>query len=324
MKKTTLVVLLLAVGLGAAVWYFEFQREKSGEDTATGSKPLFSFKQEDIVALTLRRGGATLAIVRQEKGWRITQPLDSATDAGAVDSLLSSIASGRISRTFPVTPPGSPEVLKGFGLDAPGVALEIKLKSGAVHRLRLGAKDFTGGYVYALVDNAPDAALLPDDVLTNCDKPLLEFRDRRIAVFDEDNLARIRVRNAHGILVAEKSKEGKWLVAEPAAMKGKEVETAAMLSAMREARATDILDAPTPAERGRLARPAVQIELTAKDGARIRVDFADRPAEADAYVRSSLGPMLFKVARPVLDALNFKLTDVIKKEDLQKKEMPAR
>ncbi|MBI3662699.1 MAG: DUF4340 domain-containing protein [Acidobacteria bacterium] len=329
MRKSTLLVVLLAVSLGGAVWYFEFKREKPAEDAAAASKPLFSFKQEEVVALTVARGGVTLALEKRGSGWRITQPLDSSADAGTADALLSSIAFSRISRTFPVTPPGSPEALKGFGLDAPVVALTIKLKSGSEHRLRLGAKDFTGGYVYALVDNAHDAALLPDDVLANSDKPLLEFRDRRIVVFDEETLVRIRVKNAHGALMAAKNAEGKWLVSEPAAMKGKEVEPARMLSALREARASEILDAPRPADRARFARPAVQIELTAKDGAGTKLDFSAGAGEADAYVRSSIGPMLFKVPRPVMDALNLKPDDVIKKEEpkreeSRKEENPAR
>jgi hypothetical protein len=326
-RKSTLLLVLLAAALGGAVWYFEFKRAQPAEDAATASKPLFSFKQEDITALTLTRGSEALALEKRGEMWRLTQPLDAATDAGAVDTLLSSLAFGRINRTIAVAPPGSPETLKGYGLDAPAVTLEIKLKSGAAHRLRLGAKDFTGGNVYALVDSATDVSLVAEDVLTSASKPLLEFRDRRIAVFEEENLMRIHVKNEHGNLVAAKNAEGKWMVTEPAALKGKEVEIERIVNALRETRANEILDAPTQSDRARLARPAVEVALTAKDGSERKVEFSG--GKGEAHARSSIGPMLFKVSRTVVDALNFKFAEIVKKEEpkaeeIGKKENPAK
>lgn len=322
MKKSTLFVVLLAAVLGSVVWYFEFRREKPAEDSAAASKPLFSFQQDDIVGVTLRRSDQTIAFEKKEKDWRITRPLDSATDSAAVDALLSSIASARLSRTIDVSPPASPEKLKEFGLDAPAVTLFVKLKAGAEHRLRLGAKDFTGGYVYALTEAAAGVALLPDDILTNSDKPLLDFRDRRIAIFDQENIARLRVRNQHGALVAEKNAEGKWQVVSPVAKKGREVEASRILNALENARASEILDSPTPADRARLVRPAVEVELSTRGGHRIEVALSS--GKQEIFVRSSLGPMLFKTAQSILDSLNFKPEDIIKKEEPKKEELPAK
>jgi len=326
-KKSTLLLVLLAVALGVAVWYLEFKREKPAEDAATASKPLFNFKSEEVTMLTLTRSGETLRVERRGAAWRITQPVDAAADDGAVEGLLGSLSFARISKTIAVTPPGSADALKEFGLDAPVVTLEMKLKSGTAHRLRLGAKDFTGSNVYALVDSAPDVALLPADVLSSADKPVLEFRDRRIAVFDEENVVRMRVKNEHGTLVAAKNAEGKWIVSEPAAMKGREVETERMFNALREARAEGVLDSPTPAERARLVRPSVEIELAMKDGSATKVEFS--AGKGDVYARSDLGPMLFKVARTTVDTLNLKPADMVKKEEPKaeasgKKEIPAK
>jgi hypothetical protein len=326
-RKSTLLVVLLAAALGGGVWYFEFKREKPAEDAASTSKPIFTFKQEEVSALTLTRGGETLTLEKRGTAWRLTRPLDSTADERAVEALLGSLSFGRISKIIPVTPPESPEKLKAYGLDAPVVMLEIKLKSGVAHRLRLGAKDFMGSDVYAVVDSTHNVALLPGDVLTSADKPLLEFRDRRIILLDEEDLVRIRVKNEHGTLVAAKNAEGKWLVAEPGELKGKEVETDRVLNGLRQARAEAILDSPVPAERARLARPAIEVELSAKDGTAAKVDFSG--GKGDVLVRSSIGPALFKVARTVLDGLNFKPADVVKKEEPKpqetgKKDNPAK
>lgn len=327
MRKSTFFVVLLAVTLGGAVWYFEFKREKPAEDAAAESKPIFTYKQAEVSSLTITRGGETIVLEKRGNAWRMTQPVDSATDDGAVEGVLSSIGFGRVSKKIAVTPAGSADAFKAYGLDAPGVTLDIKLKSGATHKLRLGAKDFTGSSIYAFVDAAKDVALLSGDILSNVDKPALEFRDRRIAIFDEENLARIGLKNVHGSIAAEKNKEGKWIVSEPAKWKGKELETERIVNALRDAKAKAILDSPTTAERAKLARPAVVLELATKDGVASKVEFSG--GKGDVYARSSIGPMLFKVARTVVDGLNFKPEEIVKKDEAKaendvKKEAPTK
>jgi hypothetical protein len=321
-KKGTLLMVLLAAALGGAVWYFEFKRAKPPEESTTTSKPLFNFKQEEIFALTIMRGSETLALEKRGETWRLTQPLDSATDSSNVEALLGSLTYGRISRSLPVQPRGSADALKNYGLDVPGVTLEIWLKSGASHRLRLGAKDFTGSNVYALVDDAKDVALLPEDVLSNASRPVLEFRDRRVAVFEEENLTRLRVKNEHGTLVAAKTAEEKWTISEPASLKGKEADADRILSALRLLRADEILDSPKPADRARLAHPTIEVELTSKDGSTAKAEFSG--GKGDAYARSSAGPMLFRVPRSSVDSLNFKPADLAKKEEPKPEEAPKK
>jgi uncharacterized protein DUF4340 len=319
-RKSTVFVVLLAALLGGAVWYFEFKREKPAEDASKDAKPIFAFPQEEISEITITREGITTALEKRGSMWRMKQPVESATDSGAVEGVLSSISFGRVSKTIAIKPPGSSDALRSYGLDAPGVTLDIKLKSGATHKLWLGAKDFSGSSVYALVDNAPDVALLPADVLSNADKPALDFRDRHITVFEDEKLVRVKLQNEHGSIAAAKNAEGKWLAEEPAKAKGKEVDAERILNALREAQATAILDLPTPADRAKLAHPAVVVEFAAKAGTLIKVEFSG--GKGDAYARSSAGAMLFQVARAVVDGLNFKPEEIVKMEETKAKEIP--
>jgi hypothetical protein len=85
------------------------------------------------------------------------------------------------------------------------------------------------------------------------------------------------------------------------------------LNPLENARATEILDSPTPADRAKLAKPAVAVQLTDKGGKKIEVALAS--SKEQVLARSSLGPMLFKVAQSIFDTLSFKPEDVIKKEE---------
>lgn len=323
MKKSTLLMVVLAVAAGAAVWYFEFHRKPEEKPPAAGLA--FNFTRDEVTALQIHRGDDALTLERRGEGWRLTSPLDSATDASAVDAILNSLTAARVERRFPATS----EKLKEFGLDAPRVSLDMKLKSGASHRVVFGANDFSNSNTYVLLDDAKDVSFIAQDLLAAVDKPVLEFRDRRIAVFTEADLVRVRIRNKHTTLSAEK-KDDKWLVRDPAAKKDWELMTWRIFNTLESAKATEILDAPRPAIRARLAKPEVEAELTDKNGQTLRVVLATAGKD-ECYTSSSASPLVYKVELSTLESLNFKLDDVLRepekpKEELkeEKKEEPAK
>jgi hypothetical protein len=313
MKKSTLVWLLIAAAAVAAVWYFEFKREKPPEPSS--SQPAFAFKEEDVTALRIERratAGQTelITLERKAKDWRISQPLDAAPDPDAVSTLLFQLTSARFTRSFPA----SQENLNKFGFPKSALTLHVQLKSGATHRLEFAEKDFSGTSVYARRDSAGEIILLPAELLRAVDKPLLEFRDRRIAVFNEDEIARLRVKNQHVTLAAERNAEGKWLITEPATHKGKELLSTRVFLTLENARAEEILDALDAATRRRLAAPQVTVELFRKDGASLR--YAVAPAGKDfALFSSSATPLVFKIRSSQLDTLNFKPADVLREPE---------
>jgi hypothetical protein len=334
MKKSTLIFLLIAVAAGAAVWYFEFKREKPAE-TDTKTKPAFTFKEEDIAGAVITRSGEkgaeTIALEKRGASWWMTKPVDSAVDSSAMDSLVYRLTSARISKTLTV----EAAKLGEFGLASPKTALDVKLKSGAAHRVRFGDKDFTGSDVYAFLDDAREASVLNAELLAAVDKPLLEFRDRRVTTVKEDEIVRVRMKNKEQSLLAEKNEAGKWIVRQPAAHAGKELTATRILLTLENARADEIVDQPTSAQRSRLARPEVEIEVTAKDGKTTRyVAALESPAKpapkgqagetgedsGKALFGSSATPLLFKLPKSNLDTLNFKIADVVQEPPKEEKQ----
>jgi hypothetical protein len=263
----------------------------------------------------IQRGSESIGLQKTDSGWRLIRPLDSASDSTTVDALLRSLTSLRISRSMA----GAPERMQEFGLDAPKATLEIQLKDGKKHRLRLGAKDFSGLNVYAQIDDAADVAIVSQDLLNKAEKPVVEFRDRRIAVFDEAKLKRVRLKNKQFTLVAEKEAgdDGKWLVREPSAKKGWEFLTSRIFLGLENARAMDIIDAPQPQLRVRLAKPEIEIELSETDGKTHRIVFISSGKE-EFYALSNHSPLVFRIESQTWDAANSKLDDILREPEKPK------
>ncbi len=440
MKKSTLVLVLIALVLGGFVYYYEFKRAPAKEKSEDTSKPAFSFPATDIAALTLERAGQKISVEKHGDDWLITQPVETRADRSVLEGIATRLASARVSGTFPA----SADRLATYGLTSPQVTLEIKLKNGQQHRLQLGAKDFSSVSVYGIVDGAKDVALLPETLLTSTDRSLDDLRDRSVldlsawgvTSFDlknksgevsaakqpsgwriekprstaadvgeiesllaqvasakmtriesetatglakygldkpevvlrvhdlkgeersllvgrkvdddyyardtarplvfrinadlykklsdtlfalrdknvihlqRDQLTKVEIRNKNQTIVCQYGADNKWTLELPADKKGKEVQSWKFLDPLDNARAQEVLDAPSAVILGKLAKPAVEVILTDKSGKAAKISIS---AESDGvvYARSSVGWEVYKLNKQVLDDLSFKVTDIL-------------
>ncbi len=440
MKKSTLILVAVALSLGAFVYFYEMKSSGAREASSDTSKPAFVFPASDITSLTLERSDQKVSLEKQGGQWVITQPVETRADQSVVEGITDELASARISRTFPATA----DRLNAFGLAKPAVTVDFKLKDGAQHAVRLGTKDFSGSSVYGFVDQAKDVTLLPGTLLTSTDKPLDDLRDRSllglstwdIARFDlnnakgeiaatkqesnwriekprqvaadtdavnsllnqittakmtsvvsetatdlaryglakpqivfrardmkggehsllvgsktgddyyardssrplifripadvyqklgttlfdlrdkslvhinRDQLARIEVHNRYQTVICVQGADNKWTLEEPAAQKGKEVQSWKFLDPLENARAVEILDAPPAAIAARLEKPAVEVTLTDKSDKKTKLSISSA-TEDFVYARSSAGPTIYKLNKQILDDLSFKLSDLV-------------
>jgi hypothetical protein len=440
MKRSTLILLVVAIALGAFVYFYEIKGGKARDEETALGKPAFTFKREDLASITLTRGGQTVALENQNGKWVITQPVSAPADSSAIDSLVNQITEARVERTIAA----SAEEVKSFGLAEPAVTIEIKLKSGEQHSLKLGSKDFSGLSVYGRVDGAQDVAILPVALLTSSDKSLNDLRDRAVlgvsqyditglslsnenghltlakqdanwvikspveaaadegeinsllseattaraaeiasetaddlarygldkpritltaqlqgggertliigpktndsyfaknsalpqifkidsALYDKlnvklsdlrdkqiiklskDELTRVEIKNTNQTLVAEKDKDGKWIVKEPAEQKDKEAQSWKLFDPLETTRATEVLDKATGAVAAKLAKPAIEVRLTDKNGKVTVVKISAADGE-DAYASVEGRPAVYKVSKHIVDDLNFKAADIV-------------
>ncbi|MGH9703970.1 MAG: hypothetical protein ACRD4K_11395, partial [Candidatus Acidiferrales bacterium] len=104
MKKSTLILLAVAIALGGAVYYFEFKRVPAPEKVADESKPAFKLAAENFTAITIVRGDSKIQLDKQGNDWVISQPVETAADRSVAEGIASSLSNASVSRTFPSAP----------------------------------------------------------------------------------------------------------------------------------------------------------------------------------------------------------------------------
>jgi Domain of unknown function (DUF4340) len=152
MKRTTLILILLALGLGGFVYFLETKNSTQQEETKEQKQQLFSFAADDIQSLTVKTKDFTLNLERSNQleppKWLIKSPISEPANDAIVSYLLDLLVKGKSEKTLS-TPLSQ---LQEFGLDKPQSTIDIKLKNQQTHQLILGKTNFNKTFLYAQTD----------------------------------------------------------------------------------------------------------------------------------------------------------------------------
>ena len=217
MKKSTLIVLALAILAGAAFYFFDWKpngKDGDKKSSADKTKPAFTFQPDDVASIAISHPGDPQAqpirLARRNADWQITQPLTALADNATAAGIAQALSNAHIEDTEP----GTPDRLKQYGLDPAAVTIEFELANGTKHSVQLGKKDFVGTSVYSKIDSNKDVSLLPESLLGLTGKSLDEYRDHAVLHAHTDQIASIDLKNASGEIALAKDGQN-WKFSKP-------------------------------------------------------------------------------------------------------------
>ncbi|MBO0857546.1 MAG: DUF4340 domain-containing protein [Chloracidobacterium sp.] len=309
MKRSTLILLLVAAVASAAIYFIEIRPGKSRDEAPDKTTAAFKFNREEVASIKLIRGGQTINLENQNKKWVITQPISAAADESVMNSLIGDLVSARIDREFAA----SGGDLKQYGLSEPAVKLEIKLKSGQTHRVELGSRDEIGVSAYGKIDGSQKVAILPSSILNDSDKSLNDIRDRSVLGATQYELSSVKLANESGGFELEK-KDSEWNIKSPVTGLADESSVTALLADITGAKATEIVSESVddPAKYG-LDKSKVSITARLNGGGERTVSIGSKVND-NYYAKVSDRPQLLKVDTLFYDKLNTKLASLRSKQ----------
>ena len=313
MKKSTLILLLVAVLGGALVYYTEIKPGKPRDEEKDESREAFKLNREDINQIVLTRAGQNVTFENKDNKWLITQPLNATADESTINSIIGDLVSARITRDIPATA----EQLKNFGLTEPKVKLEVKLKNGQSHKIELGDKDFSGSAVYAKIDGGQSIASLSGSLLTSADKDLKDLRDRSVlGGLSQYDIKGLKLNTESGPVALAKEGEG-WKLIAPVSGNAEETEVNSLLSEITSAKAADVVS-ETADDLAKYGLNASKIGLTAQlTSGSERVLSIGSKVDEQYYAKASDRPQIYKIEKALYDKLNVKLASLRSKEFLK-------
>jgi hypothetical protein len=151
-SRTTLILLLLALGLGTFVYLYEIRGATQREEVKAKQQQVFSFAADDVQSLSIKTQKVALTVERNPQQnppkWLLKSPVSEPANDAIVSYLMDLLVKGKSDRTLSI-----PANQKGdFGLDQPQATININLKNQKTHQLLLGKPDFNGRFLYVQAD----------------------------------------------------------------------------------------------------------------------------------------------------------------------------
>jgi len=312
MKKSTFIVVLIAVALGLFIYFYgSGPAPKKGAPGAETTA--FKVAPGAISNITLEHKGETVVLTKQKSSWQIVKPVATRADQGTVDGIADDLSDLQIQRSF--VPEGD---LSKYGLASPVAQIEFQDTKGAEHTIQLGDADFSGGAVYAVVDHpSPEkVALVSSSLLTDATKSLNDLRDRSLLDLNGSSLTAVTIHNPSGTIALQKIKSH-WQITSPEKTRADSEAVDSITNSLSNSKFNSVVnETETAASLSRygLTHPSITVEAVAKNGQQFHLLLSKRGA--NYYGRDTQRPMIFTVDSAIYDSFDKKFFDLRDKDIL--------
>jgi hypothetical protein len=295
--RSTLFLLVVAVALGAYIYFVE-SRRTPGEETKRDK--VFSVEADKIEELQVRSAGGETTTLRKKDGtWEIVEPIAVKADESEVSGVTSNLASAEISRTIEEKAAD----LSAYGLAKPQVEVAFKTSGDADYRrLLVGEKTATGGDMYAKLASEPRVFLIPSYLETSFNRSTFDLRDKTLLAFDRDKADSIEI--ATGGRTVRAVKQGsEWTLQQPVAATADFSAVEGLLGRINTAQVKSIAD-QNPADLAKygLAQPDATVSV-GSGSSRATLLVGSRAEDGNIYAKDASRPMVVTVESSLVDEL---------------------
>ncbi len=238
--RTTLILLLIAIGLGVWIKYFESRKPNTAE-TKRQAGNVLNFDRDQLQGIVIQNGDDRIELQKENNKWRLTAPVKDQADAAAIDNLISDLESWK---KFAVVPgKGNPEVGKSdlaeFGVIQPKLRLTLKLPDGP-QEIRFGKDAALENQVYVRIGHSKDVFIVAQTVKTDISKKSNDFRDRKLTGLTSAQVTRAVLKSSAGEI--ELAKQGEhWAIVKPLQARGDDQKIADLIAQITNARINEFV-----------------------------------------------------------------------------------
>ena len=209
--RSTAMLLVVALGLGAYIYFVESDRPPGG--TPEPRDMAFDFESDDItrLAVTAESGDRTV-LEKSDDRWQLVEPFAGAVDVTEVVALSSSLAALEMQRV--VAEPEDAADLTAFGLGEPRIEVGATTTTGTDARLLIGEQTPTGGDLYATVAGSNRVFLISGYLDGTFNKTTFDFRDKTILDFTRDQVDSLEITGTD-LAIRLRQVDNRWSLVHP-------------------------------------------------------------------------------------------------------------
>jgi hypothetical protein len=313
--RSLVILLLLALGLGAYIYFVESKRDPSG---SSEEKPKV-FTVEAGTIDTLELAGSAGEVTKVEKRgteWQIVAPVTAAADASVIDSIASTLASLENQNIVDE----KPAALAPFGLEPARFSVSFKpAGESTVRTLRVGNKTPVGTDLYAQVEGDPRVFLISASNEYTLDRKTFDLRDKTVLKIETADVDAVAIAPASGPVVSLARSAGAWRLTAPVTARADWSPVDGVINRVATVRMTGIEPIagtePSATELRKFGLDTPQLTATFGAGSTKAVlALGAKKDDAAIFARDLSRPLVFTVEASLIDDLKKTSDDLRTKE----------
>ena len=315
--RSLLLLVVLALGLGAYIYFVELKREPAG--TTAPHDKVFTVESGGIEEIEIRSAtGQTTTLKKSGTTWQIVAPVTTSADASVVDALVSSLETLEIQRVLQEAPAS----MTPFGLEPPRFSIAFRSTGvTAQQRVNFGTKTPTGSDIYARVEGQPRLLLISGYVEDTFNRETFALRDKDALKFESAAVDTLTIETAGSPTLSLVKKDSDWRLTAPITARADFGQVDDVIRAVDQAAMQAIVagDAgnPTAAELRTfgLDRPRAVVTVgTGSSRASLAIGGAKEKDPTTVYARDLSRPLVFTVPSSLFDGFKKKPDDIRQKD----------
>jgi hypothetical protein len=296
----TLVVLVVALGLGAYAYFVDSKKEPKPDKP---KEKVLVFDKKKVQELSLTpAAGEPVRVTRQGEGWTLLTPVSAPADSAEMESVLSSLQEMESEEVVAE----SASDLGQYGLATPRVILALQVEGVPEPlSLRVGDKAPDGRGLYAQRPAAPRVFLIPAYLQGTLEKKPFDLRDRSVLHVKREDVQRLDVTGPEGEFSLVRAPSGEeWTVERPLVTLAGRWAVDGLLGALEGLHMDSVVaeEAKDLKPYG-LDKPARVVTLTLKDGGSRRLEVGSATPDKKYHVRDASSSRVVLVPPALVDDL---------------------
>lgn len=296
----TLVLVVLAAGLGAYLWFVERKKPDPAQEKPS-EKVFAGLDRSKVTTVRLvRREGETIVLTREGAAWKLQSPITVDADPTEVDALLSAVEGLEVSAVVDekaATP-------STFGLDPAGTTLTLERQGAEALVLLVGDKAPADAGVYAKLPSSPRVFTLPAHLASTFDKKAFDLRDSDLLHVRRDDVRGIAITGPQGEYALSRGEGSEWAFTRPIQTAAARWSVDSFLGTLENLRMDAVAEenAKDLSTFG-LARPERTVSLTLASGAVKKLEIGKKTADDKHYARNTAARLVAIVPKAVVEDL---------------------
>jgi hypothetical protein len=232
--RTTLILLVVVVAIGAYIKFYESKRPNTEEATRQ-EKNVVNLNREKLDGIVIQNGDEKIELKRSANKWRLEAPIKDQADSAAIDNLINEIENWRKAATIPAREiEANKNQLKEYGLSKPKLRLKL-IGADMPGEILFGKDAALEGQLYVRLSNSNDVFIAAQTLKNDVSKKAEDFRDRKLTDLTTAQIARAVLKTPAGEIELIKKNEY-WQIVKPLQARGDNQKIGDLLAQVTNAR----------------------------------------------------------------------------------------